>query len=87
MTCRHQDTGKPRGFAFLAYEDQRSTVLAVDNLNGCRVSTPSTFKCKSVFPCIAERWAPVACVTLELFPHSRAINYETFVISGPGYRR
>jgi len=36
--CRHQDTGKPRGFAFLAYEDQRSTVLAVDNLNGCRVN-------------------------------------------------
>ncbi len=35
---RHQDTGKPRGFAFLAYEDQRSTVLAVDNLNGCTVA-------------------------------------------------
>ena len=27
-----------RGFAFLAYQDQRSTVLAVDNLNGAMVS-------------------------------------------------
>jgi len=33
-----QATGKSRGFAFLAYEDQRSTVLAVDNLNGAKVS-------------------------------------------------
>jgi RNA-binding motif protein, X-linked 2 len=30
--------GKPRGFAFAAYEDQRSTVLAVDNLSGARVA-------------------------------------------------
>ena len=30
--------GKPRGFAFLAYEDQRSTVLAVDNLSGARIA-------------------------------------------------
>ena len=32
--ARDRKTGKSRGFAFLAYEDQRSTVLAVDNLNG-----------------------------------------------------
>lgn len=32
--ARDKKTGKSRGFAFLAYEDQRSTVLAVDNLNG-----------------------------------------------------
>lgn len=31
---RHKETGKQRGFAFIMYEDQRSTVLAVDNLNG-----------------------------------------------------
>lgn len=30
-------TGKHRGFGFLMYEDQRSTVLAVDNLNGAQV--------------------------------------------------
>ncbi|KHJ77919.1 hypothetical protein OESDEN_22461, partial [Oesophagostomum dentatum] len=31
---RHADTGKSRGFCFLCYQDQRSTILAVDNLNG-----------------------------------------------------
>lgn len=30
-------TKKSKGFCFLAYEDQRSTVLAVDNLNGIKV--------------------------------------------------
>ncbi|KZO94854.1 hypothetical protein CALVIDRAFT_565260 [Calocera viscosa TUFC12733] len=34
---RDKVTGKQRGFAFLMYEDQRSTVLAVDNLNGAIV--------------------------------------------------
>ena len=34
---RDKNTGKTRGFGFLMYEDQRSTVLAVDNLNGARV--------------------------------------------------
>ncbi|KAL1741522.1 hypothetical protein HDZ31DRAFT_66848 [Schizophyllum fasciatum] len=35
---REKETGKPKGFAFLMYEDQRSTVLAVDNLNGSTVA-------------------------------------------------
>ncbi|XP_017983551.1 PREDICTED: zinc finger CCCH domain-containing protein 25 [Theobroma cacao] len=34
---RDKGTGKSRGFAFLAYEDQRSTILAVDNLNGTQI--------------------------------------------------
>ncbi|TYZ68783.1 hypothetical protein PybrP1_010929 [[Pythium] brassicae (nom. inval.)] len=34
---RDATTGRSRGFAFLKFEDQRSTVLAVDNLNGARV--------------------------------------------------
>jgi len=34
---RDKETGKPKGFAFLMYEDQRSTVLSVDNLNGAIV--------------------------------------------------
>ena len=34
---RDKETGGTKGFAFLLYEDQRSTVLAVDNLNGAKV--------------------------------------------------
>ncbi len=34
---RDKDTGKSRGFAFLKYEDQRSTDLAVDNLGGTTI--------------------------------------------------
>jgi len=34
---RDRITGKSRSFAFACYEDQRSTVLAVDNLNGSDV--------------------------------------------------
>ena len=32
--ARDKVTGKSKGFAFIAYEDQRSTILAVDNFNG-----------------------------------------------------
>ena len=35
--CRDEETGKSKGFGFVAYEDQRSTVLAVDNLSGAKV--------------------------------------------------
>jgi RNA-binding motif X-linked protein 2 len=34
---RDKETGQSKGFAFLGYMDQRSTILAVDNLNGSRV--------------------------------------------------
>jgi len=34
---RDRKTGKTKGFAFVCYEDQRSTVLAVDNFNGAKV--------------------------------------------------
>ena len=34
---RDEKTGKSKGFAFVCYLDQRSTVLAVDNLNGSQV--------------------------------------------------
>src|SRR6266436_9194935 len=34
---RDKETGKTKGFGFLMYEDQRSTILAVDNLNGGKV--------------------------------------------------
>ncbi|KAM8938726.1 RNA-binding motif protein, X-linked 2 [Pelodytes ibericus] len=34
---RDKASGRSKGFCFLCYEDQRSTVLAVDNLNGVKV--------------------------------------------------
>ncbi|KAF2229547.1 hypothetical protein EV356DRAFT_571031 [Viridothelium virens] len=35
--ARDKETGKSRGFAFLKYEDQRSTDIAVDNLGGAQI--------------------------------------------------
>ncbi|KAJ6250792.1 RNA-binding motif protein [Anaeramoeba flamelloides] len=34
---KDKKTGKSKGYAFLAYEDQRSTILAVDNLNNAEL--------------------------------------------------
>ncbi|KAG1701407.1 RNA-binding motif protein, X-linked 2 [Nymphon striatum] len=34
---RDKKTGKSKGYAFLCYEDQRSTILAVDNLNSTQI--------------------------------------------------
>ncbi|XP_071799068.1 uncharacterized protein [Asterias amurensis] len=34
---RDKKSGKSKGYCFLAYEDQRSTILAVDNLNGIKI--------------------------------------------------
>jgi len=34
---RDHTSGKSKGFGFLCYEDQRSTILAVDNLNGFKL--------------------------------------------------
>jgi len=31
-------TGKPKGYCFLGYENQRSTVLAVDDFSGIKVN-------------------------------------------------
>eukprot|EP01039_Chlorochromonas_danica_P006972 gene6972-7714_t len=34
---REKETGKSKGFAFVKYEDHRSTILAVDNFNGMKL--------------------------------------------------
>lgn len=41
---RDKVTGKSCGFAFIAYEDQRSTILAVDNFNGAKVDDDYGFR-------------------------------------------
>lgn len=35
---RDRETGNSKGFAYLKYEDQRSTILAIDNLNGIKLA-------------------------------------------------
>ncbi|VDK22779.1 unnamed protein product [Taenia asiatica] len=35
---RDRDTGRSKGFAFVCYENQKSTVLATDNLNGIKIA-------------------------------------------------
>ena len=34
---RDKKTGKSKGYGYICYEDQRSTILAVDNLNGIKI--------------------------------------------------
>lgn len=41
---RDKKTGKTKGYAFVCYEDQRSTVLAVDNFNTTKVGDCSTVR-------------------------------------------
>jgi RNA recognition motif-containing protein len=40
---RDKKTGKFKGYGFLCYEDQRSSILSVDNLNGSKVCYNSGF--------------------------------------------
>lgn len=44
---REKDTNKSQGFAFVKYEDQRSTILAVDNFNGIKL-LGRTLRCDHV---------------------------------------
>jgi len=46
---RDKATGKPKGFAFICFEDQRSTVLAVDNFNGVKVNAFIVVLYKGIF--------------------------------------
>ena len=34
---RDKKTGKSKGFGYICYEEQKSTILAVDNLNGIKI--------------------------------------------------
>lgn len=59
---KDKETAKQKGFAFLAYEDQRSTVLAVDNLNGVKVAS-RTIRVEHVGDYKTKR-AEVCCLRL-----------------------
>jgi hypothetical protein len=56
-----QKTGKPKGFGFLAYEDQRSTVLAVDNFNGTKVCSRCEAICSLLLVLLSECTTAVSC--------------------------
>ena len=45
--CREKGTNKSLGFCFVKYEDQRSTILAVDNFNGITL-LKRTLRCDHV---------------------------------------
>lgn len=68
---RDKVTGKQKGFCFICYEDQRSTVLAVDNLNGIKVLT--ILNCsfhyrrfyRAVFCFSSDTWKVSACGSCE----------------------
>lgn len=52
---RDKATGKQKGFCFICYEDQRSTVLAVDNLNGVKVWKRTNERTnQSIFECFCN---------------------------------
>ena len=40
---RDKKTGKSKGFGFICFEDQRSTDLVVDNMNGIEVNKEENF--------------------------------------------
>lgn len=62
---RDHKTGKSKGFAFLQYEDQRSTILAVDNLNGADASI-LVLCCMDPQFNITSRFWDVLCVLITL---------------------
>jgi RNA-binding motif X-linked protein 2 len=48
--ARDEQTGRSKGFAFICYSNQLSTVLAVDNFNGISL-LGRTLKVDHVLPC------------------------------------
>ena len=40
---RDKKTGKSKGFGFICFEDQRSTDLVIDNMNGIEVNKEENF--------------------------------------------
>lgn len=63
---RNKDNGISRGFGYLKYEDQRSTILAVDNLNGTRICGKTIRVDHAIYEPKEEDSEYVRCVRDEL---------------------
>lgn len=64
---RDKATGKQKGFCFICYEDQRSTILAVDNLNGIKVCVYRVVKAKvNHFPYLTNALSQILGKTLRV---------------------
>jgi RNA recognition motif-containing protein len=70
-----QSHSRSRGFAFLAYEDQRSTVLAVDNFNGARVAG-RTVRVEHVDNYRRKKAEARLCVCMRVYKGGRAQVHE-----------
>lgn len=83
---RDKKTGKQKGFCFICFMDQRSTVLAVDNLNGIKVtlltSTCSysllSIRCNSIYTASFFDWNffNVHVTICSFFLHMALIIFE-----------
>lgn len=80
---RDKKTGKSKGFCFLCYEDQRSTILAVDNFNGIKVNETAR---TTVLP---ARWGAEGLLHLQREPRQLAelvgaLAYSTTPLADQG---
>ena len=66
---RDKDSGKSKGFGFICYEDQRSTILAVDNLNTFKVCKTYYIRAiltkKYYYISLCCRWTIVKCTIIS----------------------
>ncbi|KAM3162001.1 RRM domain-containing protein [Lachancea thermotolerans] len=63
---RDRETGESKGFCYLKFEDQRSSILAVDNLNGAVVAGRAIKVDHTVYKPRGEDWEYRQAVRDEL---------------------
>lgn len=88
---RDRGTGISKGFAFLRYEDQRSTILAVDNLSGSkvlgralRVDHVSEYKQPKKAGESAEDWEQDPRASMNVAPVSLLTSEQRSAIAAKG---
>lgn len=86
--CPGRSSGIPKGFCFLAYKDQRSTILAVDNANGMKLlkNTLRVDHCKNYRPPRTEGEnddeEPVSLLLLQPFEGSSYTQRDSAADTG-----